>query len=81
MAGRRTGFIPAAARQSRFANMPTDRRERFTVLDTFWLVAAIALGLAWMKNFQDYEAGGESYPFEEFYPPWLFRLGRASFVW
>jgi hypothetical protein len=30
---------------------------KLTVLDAMVLVAALAFGLAWMRYFQDYEAG------------------------
>lgn len=45
--------------------MEPKRRRRFTVLDALILIAAIGVGLAWMRQFTGTEAGGESYPYEE----------------
>jgi len=42
--------------------MLTQRCRRFTVLDALFLIAAGAVGLAWMRFFQEGESGGESYP-------------------
>jgi hypothetical protein len=36
---------------------------KFTVLDALIMIAAIAIGLAWTRYFQNSEAGGESYPY------------------
>jgi hypothetical protein len=48
-------------------NGPTQMKHcrRFTVLDGMILIAAFAVGLAWMLDFQNCEAGGESYPDRE----------------
>jgi hypothetical protein len=36
-----------------------------SVLDLLYLIAALALGFAWMRRFQNSEAGGESYPYAD----------------
>ena len=42
--------------------MPPKTRRKFTVLDALVLIAAIAIGLAWTRHYQNSEAGAESYP-------------------
>lgn len=44
--------------------MDPKRRRKFTVLDAMVLIAAVGVGLVWMREFTETEAGGESYPYE-----------------
>jgi hypothetical protein len=44
---------------------------KLTIPDILVLVVAIAIGLAWTRYFQGFDAGGEGFPFEEDSPAYL----------
>ncbi len=45
--------------------MPTRPGRKLTIRDILILIAAVGVGLAWMRHFQNCEAGGESYPYRD----------------